>query len=202
MTSALVIAAATAAAAAAVLAAAAATALSAEGFGDRSDLEALSGTYASPAAEPWYGGFGTRRFTFEDGRWSLVFTHALDPAMQRGNFVFRTEGLYEIGAPSAAVPGAFEAVFHERAKYVTLLTDDAGLIQAFGFAGCGLRPHVEVDISATGCAAWKPVSVCGEDHDLLALGPDGLHFGVRPADNDMCTPDRRPTALLPAVIRQ
>jgi len=57
-----------------------------------------------------------------------------------------------------------------------------------------------VDISERGCAGWKPVADCAEDHDLLALGPQGLQFGVRPRDNDMCTPDRRPTALLPAVV--
>jgi hypothetical protein len=69
-----------------------------------------------------------------------------------------------------------------------------------GLADCGLTPNLETDISATGCAAWRPVAFCGEDHDLLALTAEGLHFGVRPADNDMCVPDRRPTALLPAVV--
>lgn len=29
-----------------------------------------------------------------------------------------------------------------------------------------------------------------------------LYFGVRPADNNMCTADRRPTALLPAVAKR
>ena len=38
--------------------------------------------------------------------------------------------------------------------------------------------------------------------DLLALDASGLRFGVRPPDNDMCTPDKTPTALLPAVIRR
>jgi hypothetical protein len=69
-----------------------------------------------------------------------------------------------------------------------------------GMADCGLTVNLEADISVTGCAAWRPVAVCGEDHDLLALSDAGLHFGVRPADNDMCTPDKLPTALLPAVV--
>jgi hypothetical protein len=169
---------------------------------DRAALANLHGTWSSPAPEPWYGGWGTRRFTFEAGRWSLVFTHALDAAMTRPSFVFRTHGPYTVGAESAAVPGAFEAVFGEEAKLVTLMTSDAAVIAAFGFAGCGLVPGVEVDVSARGCAGWKPVAECGEDHDLLALGAAGLHFGVRPRDNDMCTAARRPTALLPAVVRE
>jgi hypothetical protein len=71
-----------------------------------------------------------------------------------------------------------------------------------GLAACGLPVNLEADISVTGCAAWKPVAVCGEDHDLLALDDTGLRFGVRPRDNDMCTADRTPAALLPAVVRR
>lgn len=168
----------------------------------RAELESLNGAYESPAPEAWYGGYGTRSFHFHDGAWGLVFTHALDPEMKIQTFRFRTEGPYRIGEASTTVPGAFEAVFFEDAKYVTLLTADPALVEAFGMAGCGLKTGVEVDISATGCAAWKPVSVCREDHDLLALSTDGLHFGVRPEDNDMCTAERRPTALLPAVVKQ
>jgi hypothetical protein len=163
-------------------------------------LAALSGIWASPAPEPWYGGWGTREFRFEDGRWGLVFTHALDREMRQHSFVFRTEGPWRLGQPSAVVPGAFEAVFDEERKLVTLMTGDPRLIAAFGFAACSLVTGVEVDISDRGCAGWKPVAQCREDHDLLALSAEGLHFGVRPRDNDMCTPDRRPTALLPAVV--
>jgi hypothetical protein len=167
----------------------------------RAALETLSGTYASPAPEPWYGGYGTRRFTFENGQWSLIFTHALDPRMQRPTFRFRTFGPYRIGQESPAVAGAFEAIFFEDAKFVTLLTEDAALIRALGLSDCNLRPGHEVDISLTGCANWKPVAQCREDHDLIALDPSGLRFGVRRRDNDHCTPANRPTSLLPPVVR-
>jgi hypothetical protein len=166
----------------------------------RDALQALHGTWISPAAEPWYGGFGTREFVFADGRWSLIFTHALDPAMTQRTFQFRTGGAYRVGEPAAAVPGAFATVFDEDWKRVTLLTDVPQIVQAMGMAGCGLTVNLEADISTTGCAGWKPVAACGQDHDLLALSAEGLHFGVRPADNDMCTPDKTPTALLPAVV--
>lgn len=167
---------------------------------DAAALSALSGTWESPAPEPWYGGWGTREFVFRDGTWSLIFTHALDPAMTMRTFQFRTGGGYAVGAPSETVPGAFHTVFAEDWKRVTLLTTDADLTAAMGMAGCGLTPNLEADISATGCASWKPVSECGEDHDLLALDATGLRFGVRPADNDLCTPDKTPVALLPAVV--
>lgn len=173
-----------------------------ENFGGREQLERLAGVYASSAPEQWYGGYGTRHFSFDGGKWGLVFTHALDANMQNRTFQFRTEGPYEVGAPSAAVAGAYEAIFFEDVKYVTLLTGDANIINAFGFAGCGLKYNVEVDISKTGCAGWKPVAECREDHDLLAISAVGLHFGVRPRDNNLCTAERRPTALLQPVVRQ
>jgi hypothetical protein len=179
------------------------TAAQAQEHPDVRALRALSGTWTSPAPEPWYGAWGTRSFTFSDGRWSLDFLFALDPAMAHPVFRFRTGGPYAVGAASAAVPGAFEAVFGETTKHLTLLTTDAALAARMGLAECGLTVGVEADISVRGCASWKPVAVCGEDHDLLALDPAGrLRFGVRPRDNDMCTPDRRPTALLPPVLRQ
>lgn len=167
-------------------------------------LQRLSGTYASLAPEDWgRGTFGTRKFTFRNGRWTLDFALALDPAMANKVFAFRTRGSYVVGARSAVAPGAFNAVFREDAKYVTLIAGDPKLAQAFGLAGCGLVAGVEKDISLTGCASWKPVSACAEDHDLLMLDSSGgLRFGVRPADNDMCTADKRPIKLLPAVVKR
>ena len=174
----------------------------ADGFADRETLQTLDGAYASAAPEPWYGGYGTRAFSFGDGRWSLVFTHALDPEMRMPTFQFITEGPYAVGPASATVPGAFEGDFGEAVKRVRLLMEDPGTIAAFGMADCGLVPGEAVDISDTGCANWKTVAECGTDHDLLAMDADGLYLGVRPADNDMCTPDKRPTALLMPVVEQ
>lgn len=167
-------------------------------------LRTLSGEYVSAGAEDWgRGTFGRRDFTFADGHWTLRFVLALDPDFAHEVFAFRTGGSYRVTRPSPAVPGAFEADFHEGAKFVTQLTPDAKLAEAFGLAGCGLAVGVERDISGSGCALWRPVAVCAEDHDLLALdAAGGLRFGVRPADNDLCTPEKRPTALLPAVIRR
>lgn len=170
---------------------------------DRSTLSTLAGTYASTATEAWYGAYGTREFGFRDGRWSLQFALALDPAMKVKVFEFRTLGPYYVGQASRTVSGAFDALFIEETKFVTLRTRDAELIKAFGLAGCKLEADVEKDISEAGCAAWKPVAVCHEDHDLLALNDaGGLHFGERPRDNDMCVAANRPKALLKAVAKR
>jgi len=167
---------------------------------DRAALQTLHGTFHSPAVEAWYGGYGTREFVFSDGQWSLTFIHALDPAMTQRTFQFRTGGAYRVGDASAVVAGAFQTVFDEDWKHLTLLTPVPDIAAAMGMADCGLTVNLEADISDTGCAAWRPVADCGQDHDLLALSDAGLHFGQRPADNDMCTADRTPTALLTAVV--
>ncbi|QYK42659.1 MAG: hypothetical protein KF887_06000 [Paracoccaceae bacterium] len=163
-------------------------------------LQTLSGTFHSPVVENWYGGHGTREFVFADGQWSLTFIHALDPGMTQRTFQFRTGGAYEVREASRTVPGAFHTVFDEDWKHLTLLTPVPEIAAAMGIGDCGLTVNLEADISETGCAAWRPVAECGEDHDLLALTVEGLHFGVRPADNDLCTADRTPAALLPAVV--
>ena len=184
-----------------LLAVLAAGAAKAEEFKPKKELEAVKGTYRSVQPEPWYGGFGTREFTFADGKWSLIFTHALDQAMTMRTFQFRTGGPFEIREPSREVPGAYHGVFHENWKHVTLLTENAEIIAGMGMSECNLIFNLETDISETGCAAWRPVSVCGEDHDLFAMDETGIYFGVRPADNDLCTADKLPNALLPAVQR-
>lgn len=167
---------------------------------DRAALQTLRGTWASPSVEPWHGGHGLREFVLADGRWSLTFTHALDPLMTQRTFQFRTGGAYRVQEPSDVVPGAWRTVFDEDWKRLTLLTPSPELARAMGMADCGLTVNLEADIGETGCAGWRPVAECGEDHDLLALSADGLRFGVRPPDNDMCADDRTPTALLPAVV--
>ncbi len=76
---------------------------------------------------------------FQSGSVELVFTHALDGEHAEPTFHFRTEGPYQVGSASGTDPGAFEAIFFEDVKFVTLLTSDAAIINAFGFANCGLR---------------------------------------------------------------
>ncbi|MDW4500547.1 hypothetical protein R5H30_21340 [Sulfitobacter sp. D35] len=175
--------------------------MQAQDFAPREDLMAVTGTFRSAAPEEWYGGYGTREFTFVDGQWYLIFTHALDPAMTIRTFQFRTGGPFEIRERSEAVPGAYHGVFHEDWKHVTLLTENAEIVAGMGIADCGLTYNLETDISDTGCGHWLPVAECGEDHDLFAMDGTGVYFGARPRDNNMCTDDRTPKALLPVVSR-
>ncbi|MBI3219351.1 MAG: hypothetical protein HYZ44_07555 [Bacteroidetes bacterium] len=166
-------------------------------------LEKLSGTYADPAPYNYGKAWGKRVFTFDKGKWTLHFTLGLDPELKMQVFTFRTEGTYKVLDKSKAVDNAYNAVFYEDKKWVTLKTADANLIQAFGFAACNLTKDVEKDISITGCSAWQSVADCPGDYDLLSLDKEGkLYFGERPSDNNMCSPEKRPTKLTPAVVKK
>lgn len=167
---------------------------------DAETLRTLEGVFRSPAPEAWYGGYGLREFVFRGGRWSLTFTHALDPGMTQRTFQFRTGGGYDVRGVAPEAAPARHVAFEEAWKHVTLFLDDPAMVAAFGFQDCGLTQNLETDISETGCASWKPVADCNQDHDLLLLDGDQLFFGVRPADNDLCTADKTPTALLDPVL--
>jgi len=186
-----------------LLAAVALTAMSFHSFhNSKKILQNLSGTYQDAQPYPYGQAWGQRVFTFDRGKWTLQFTLALDPALQNPVFVFRTYGDYQVLRKSKGVKNAYEALFLEDKKFITLKTDNQNLVNAFGFAPCGLTLNVEKDISQDGCSAWKAIALCNQDHDLLALDKDGkLYFGERPADNDMCTADKRPTKLTPPVVK-
>lgn len=170
---------------------------------EKKALENLNGNYADPQGVDWgQGTFGKREFTFDDGKWSLKFTLAFDPQMENQIFVFRTVGTYSVQDKSKSVDDAYNALFIEDKKFVTLKTDIPDIIQGFGFGNCDLTKDIEKDISKSGCSLWKSVADCSEDHDLLKMDADGkLYFGVRPQDNDMCTEDKRPKSLTPAVVK-
>ncbi len=41
----------------------------------------------------------------------------------------------------------------------------------------------------------RPIAACEADYDLAHVEGERLTFGARPADNDLCTPAKRPVAL-------
>jgi hypothetical protein len=169
----------------------------------KTKLQTLSGTYADAKPYSYGKAWGQRIFTFDKGKWTLKFTLSLDPALKMQVFEFRTHGTYQLQNKSTSVADTYEAVFYEDKKFLTLKTDDENLKAAFGFPSCQLIKDVEKDISVTGCSAWKPVKDCPGDYDLLSMDKEGkLYFGNRPADNDMCSPEKRPISLTPPVVKK
>ena len=164
------------------------------------ELENLSGTYRDLTPYAYGEAYGQRVFSFDNGKWTLKFTLALDPEMKFQVFQFRTFGSYKITTPSTVILQAYNAEFEEKRKFLTLKTDNVELVKAFGLDNCDLVLNEEKDISISGCSLWKPVSECPVDYDLVTLDEKGLlYFGERPSDNDMCSSSKRPTKLTPGV---
>lgn len=144
-----------------------------------------------------------RVFDIQETAWSLKFEAFGDAGCTVRLFTARFEGPYTLVKDSEKVAGATEANFgfarHSMTAHVQPVAD------WFQGARCGTKPWKvgeEQETSATGCVFLRPVTACGTDHDVVEVRGNELFFGKRPADNDMCTPDKRPTALTPvAVVR-
>lgn len=138
-------------------------------------------------------------FDLATSTWGLDYAVLGDTACTAPFFTVRIEGPYEVGAPSATVPGANDARFAFTKKTITPHVDTAAQFLSSA-QGCG-RPGFAVsqasDVTDLGCAALGqyPRSKCAADYDVVAVSGDVIRFGERPADNDMCTEDKRPKAL-------
>jgi hypothetical protein len=146
--------------------------------------------------------FSFREFSFDGDNWNVKYTLYLDQAKTQPVFIFRGIGTYSVTGKSKKVKGAGEALFLFDKKTLTLLTDNADLINNLGFANCNLQKGVERDISETGCSFVAPLAVCNREYDLVKVAGKKLFLGARPADNNMCTLDKRPVALGDTLIRK
>ena len=144
-------------------------------------------------------------FDLEATTWTLDYDTFGDAACASPFLTVHIDGPYEIGAPSA-VEGAHEARFGFDHKTVTPHGDAAvSFLGSLGECGSGTwTDGVAGDVLTAGCLGLgqRPGSSCSADYDLVSLAADGLHFGQRPTDNDMCTPERRPAALSPLALQR
>lgn len=172
---------------------------------------ALAGRYISACTPQPQADGSTNYFKLDFDlsatRWALDYIVFADEACSTKALTVNIEGPYEQTAPSDAVEGAWEARFAFDAKRMTPHVDF--MVQTLSsIPGCGSSDWAldqTSDISTQGCAAFGqyPISECGADYDLVKLSDGGIQFGARPADNKMCEPAARPTALSPLVsVRQ
>ena len=130
--------------------------------------------------------------------WSIDYTLHGDAQCTAKLVTISIHGEYDVLEPSPTVSGAWDARFGFDDKTITPFAQP--IADALGAAKCGTAPWqlgVAQSVYAGGCAAFgqNPQEKCSADYDLLSVQGTTLHFGNRPADNDMCTPDKRPTQL-------
>ncbi len=159
--------------------------------------DGLTGFWVSEGAEDLGNGtFGTRELAINDGVWDMLFTLYTDKELTKPVFTTEFQGTYELqGASSSLLPGARNAVFRFSHKFLTPLTDDAGVLAEMAMDTCGLVTNEESDISETGCSFIPSVKTCGQEYDIVKVESGKLWLGERPVDNNLCTEDRRPAVF-------
>ena len=110
------------------------------------------------------------------------------------------QGEYSLEGESDAAEGAREAVFGFSTKTVTGHMEQA--LEVINGA-CGVTDtavDVALDISG-GCAGLGayPIAECAADYDIVFLSGNTLQFGARPADNNMCSADKRPDSFFGGI---
>ncbi|MEB3237439.1 MAG: hypothetical protein VKO64_07425 [Candidatus Sericytochromatia bacterium] len=137
-------------------------------------------------------------FDIKADTWDVDYTVFGDLKGRNPFVTVHISGPYSIGAPSGSVPGAYDAVFGITRKTVTAHSAGAaGYLDSVGGAVKGFKAGVPLDITQSGFPALGqyPVSMVSADYDLMKLDGDKLYFGDRPKDNNMGSPDKRPTSL-------
>jgi hypothetical protein len=180
-----------------------------DGYGDDSEAQTpiappppvppdIVGTFSNECTVAGKGDFSTMTFTNTADHWDLVIAHFSDAKCTKRTVAVHLAGAYTIGAQSS-VPGAWDGDFTIEARDIT--ADDKKTAAAMSkLCGTKLKAKTKVDLQAKGCPGLgiKPAADCANDYDLVSRHGPFLTWGVRPADNDMCTVEKRPTALDPA----
>jgi hypothetical protein len=168
----------------------------------------LTGQFASGCLSAPQQDGSTQYFslTFENTAtdWAIDYVVHGDDACASDFITVHIEGPYALTAPSSVVDGAWDGDFSFTKRTVTPGNDmAAGFLGSL--QGCGdgnFTTGMPTDIHTTGCLALGqyPLADCTQDYDIAKLEGDVLRFGLRPADNNMCTPDKRPTELSPVAL--
>ncbi|MFZ9888617.1 MAG: hypothetical protein ACO3JL_14050 [Myxococcota bacterium] len=158
--------------------------------------EDLNGTWSGPcfASPQGDGSYNQLTFRMTATDWDLDYGAFGDDACTAKFLTVNIQGPYELGGASSVAPGAREGKFGFAKKTVTPHMDAAvGVINgACGATTAAVGEAFDLSAGCAGLGAY-PIQDCGSDYDIVMLSGDTLHFGSRPADNNMCTPEKRPT---------
>jgi hypothetical protein len=162
----------------------------------------LAGTWQSACID---SGNGHLKFTFylTASTWEIDYAVFGDDACQAGFMTVNIKGPYELGDASSDVEGARKGNFHFGERFVTPHMEAAVEMLSGACPGVSFVVDQATEL-AQGCAnlGMYPISDCPTDYDIVKLDGNTLYFGARPADNDMCSENKRPTALAFPLAKQ
>ncbi len=170
-------------------------------------LPVLAGTYAEESCRKITNADGTDSFVKQSwiitpSTWSRDVVVYGDDQCTTKQATIHADGPYNVTGPSKSVPGAFDVDRAFSHRVVTAHVD--GYIAVLQSYGCGKAPYAvnePQDVLAGGCKDLG-LMPCDKEHDIVKLDKDTIAFGKRPADNDICTPDKRPTELETPLKKQ
>ena len=158
----------------------------------------LVGTWVGPCFPSPQGDGSHNQLTFRmtATTWDLDYTAYGDAACGTKFLTVHIQGDYTLGGTSSVEAGAREGTFGFRTKTVTPHLDGAvGVINgACGVTTAKVGEALDIGGGCAGLGAY-PIAACAADSDIVRLQDKVLSFGARPADNNMCTPDKRPTTF-------
>lgn len=158
---------------------------------------ALTGTWKGEHCETAPGANVSRRrqFVFTDTTWEIFVQVFGDNACSVEKLLFTVDfgGDYELGAESAAVPGAREGRYGFSRKLVTPTAAGIDFLRP----RCSQYPWApgsEQDIGKEGCDdLFASIPACPVEYDLTAIADGVLRLGDR--SHPLCSPETRPTKL-------
>lgn len=156
----------------------------------------LVGKWASACTDNGMGGGFTLSFDLSETAWKLDYASYADAACATKNLTVHVEGAYRLGDASKTVMGARDGEFDFGVKTVTPHNDGTAMFLPMACGSGTYTVDMPTDIKG-GCAGLGayPVADCPTDYDIVKLDGNTLQFGLRPADNNMCSAEKRPTAL-------
>ena len=149
--------------------------------------------FPSPAGD---GSFNQLTFNLTEAQWDLDYNAYGNAECTALFLAVKIQGPYSLEGASSAADGAREATFGFATKTVTAHMDPAVDVikNACGFEEVAVGTPIDISGGCAGLGAY-PIADCGQDYDIVSLTDNVLGFGARPADNNMCTKENRPTSF-------
>ena len=149
--------------------------------------------FASPSGD---GSFNQLTFRMTETEWDLDYVAHGDENCTAKFLTVNIKGPYTLGEASSAAEGAREGTFSFTSKTVTGHMEAAlGVINgACGVTDTAVDTPLDLAGGCAGLGAY-PIAECAADNDIVMVKDNNLHFGARPADNNMCSPDKRPSSF-------
>lgn len=142
-------------------------------------------------------------YALTENTWSIDHFVHLDATCSEKFLTVHSEGTYELGEPAGQ--GAYELKWTILKKSITPHNEAAA--KYLSSDGCklpGFESGKPMDLAKNDCGNLGQESIerCPVEFDLVNVSGDWIAFGLRPAEGDICAPQRRPKVVAAMVLKR